>query len=408
MEHTNFVLTVACICFLIADIQAYQSDSSRGRSRQLTGAQRTRSNVQPNQDNFATRYGRFLSLFTLVKFPNEGCRTPTGDNGTCLTAAECQGRTGTASGPCANGYGICCVFIATCGETAKENQTYFVNTGYPSQYDSPGSCQLTLLKSKLDICQFRLDFDQFALMGPEAVNNICNNDQFIVSGGTPVPIICGLNSGNHMYIDAGVGMTNPIILTAVTTGPGFPRSWKIRVSQIPCYTSYKAEDGCLQYFTGVSGQVQSYNYDPTTGLQLSNQDYSICIRMERNFCGIQYTQCPDTVNNRSQSFTLSGNSALAVQAMVGSQGANSCPSDYIIIPCASNVGRAVNAVPACQDRLCGGTFGAEVSLNPATVQSTVKPFRINFHTDNVEAPTDIGNKGFCLNYVQQPCTTMIT
>lgn len=75
------------------------------------------------------------------------------------------------------------------------------------------------------------------------------------------------------------------------------------------------------------------------------------------------------VNNRSQSFTLSGNSALAVQAMVGSQGANSCPLDYIIIPCASNVGRAINAVPACQDRLCGGTFSAEVSLNPATVQS---------------------------------------
>jgi hypothetical protein len=55
-----------------------------------------------------------------------------------------------------------------------------------------------------------------------------------------------------------------------------------------------AEDGCLQYFTGVSGQIKSYNYDPGAGLQLSRQDYSICIRMERNFCGIQYTACLDS------------------------------------------------------------------------------------------------------------------
>ena len=59
-------------------------------------------------------------------------------------------------------------------------------------------------------------------------------------------------------------------------------------------TVLPAEEGCLQYFTGVSGQIKSYNYDPGAGLQLSKQDYSICIRMERNFCGIQYTTCPDT------------------------------------------------------------------------------------------------------------------
>lgn len=54
-----------------------------------------------------------------------------------------------------------------------------------------------------------------------------------------------------------------------------------------------ADDGCLQYYTGVSGKIKSYNYDPMTGLQLSNQDYSICIRSERNFCSIQYSTCTD-------------------------------------------------------------------------------------------------------------------
>ncbi len=54
-----------------------------------------------------------------------------------------------------------------------------------------------------------------------------------------------------------------------------------------------ANDGCLQYFTGVSGQIQSFNYNSGTGLQLSNTDYSVCVRMERNFCGIQYQACND-------------------------------------------------------------------------------------------------------------------
>lgn len=58
----------------------------------------------------------------------------------------------------------------------------------------------------------------------------------------------------------------------------------------------------MQYFTGVSGQILSYNYDPNTGLQLSNQDYSACIRMERNFCGIQYTVCEDIDEGMASKF----------------------------------------------------------------------------------------------------------
>jgi hypothetical protein len=44
---------------------------------------------------------------------------------------------------------------------------------------------------------FRLDFDQFNIAGPESVDNMCNNDQFIVAGGNPAPAICGINNGNH-------------------------------------------------------------------------------------------------------------------------------------------------------------------------------------------------------------------
>lgn len=95
------------------------------------------------------------------------------------------------------------------------------------------------------------------------------------------------------------------IQQVITSGPTFPRTWRIRVTQIPCGSISKADQGCLQWFTGVSGRVKSFNFDTKTGRQLSNQDYSICMRTERNFCGIQYTACPDQCKIFEEYFSAS-------------------------------------------------------------------------------------------------------
>lgn len=174
--------------------------------------------------------------------------------------------------------------------------------------------------------------------------------------------------------------------------------WRIRITQIECSSISRADAGCLQYHTGVYGKVKSFNFDFNVGKQLSNQDYSICIRPERNFCSIQYTACADTSgylfsfllsnqfvvgrsfiqniiiqidSNRSRSFTLSGNSNMAVSSMVGggSQGTpNSCVNDWLLIGCA----RVADRLPpsnTCEDRICGGVFNAEVSSVEKTVIS---------------------------------------
>ncbi len=84
-----------------------------------------------------------------------------------------------------------------------------------------------------------------------------------------------------------------------------------RVTKSSCQTTQKhlklwewlslfcllAPEGCLQYLTGITGTFQSFNYVDATRLMLSNTDYTVCIRAERNFCGIQYTACPDTGNS---------------------------------------------------------------------------------------------------------------
>jgi len=68
------------------------------------------------------------------------------------------------------------------------------------------------------------------------------------------------------------------------------------------------------------------------------------MRTERNFCSIQYTVCPDSSGtNRSRSFTLSGNSNAAVMAMIGgglSTTPNSCPNDWLMVPCAKVAGKS--------------------------------------------------------------------
>ncbi|KAK2576364.1 hypothetical protein KPH14_005713 [Odynerus spinipes] len=394
----------------------WQTNENRSEGSHDSQTRRFQTSLPQNvRSASSNREKRLFPLFTVVRFDNNACGGLNGENGTCIAASECSQRGGISSGVCANGYGVCCIVMISCGQTSNDNNTYFVNPNYPSSFDGTESCQLTLSKSHPDVCQFRLDFVQFVIRGPEPINNLCTYDQFIVSGGNPVPTICGNNNDNHMYIDVGIGQTNPVTLTFVTSGSSFARSWKVRISQIRCSTIYKAEEGCLQYFTGVSGQIKSFNFDPTSGLQLSNQDYSICIRMERNFCGIQYMPCPAEGTmvpgsgsgqmSRSNAFTLTGNTqGTQIASMTGA----ACQTDWLMIPCATNAGRPPSMMTTCVDRLCGGTFNAESqNLNSSSVISTVKPFRLIFHTDAVEAPNDVGNRGFCLNYIQQPCTTKL-
>lgn len=91
--------------------------------------------------------------------------------------------------------------MSTCGGIVRENGTYFVNPNHPENFEGSGSCQLTVMKQSPDICQIRLDFDHFSIAGPEIINHICNTDQFLVSGGSPVPTICGTSHGDHSMLN---------------------------------------------------------------------------------------------------------------------------------------------------------------------------------------------------------------
>ena len=58
-----------------------------------------------------------------------------------------------------------------------------------------------------------------------------------------------------MYIDAGAYSTSEATLSAAFVGTATARKWKIKVSMVECGSLALPPQGCLQYHTGIAGQV---------------------------------------------------------------------------------------------------------------------------------------------------------
>jgi hypothetical protein len=118
---------------------------------------------------------------------------------------------------------------------------------------------------------------------------------------------------------------------------------------------FRPPDTCLQYLTGLTGRITTFNYASTTDNHLNNQVYSVCIRPEAGFCCINYMVCA----NEPMGMTLD-----PIQ-MAGTD--DSCLTvDYISIPesstvCDQTAGTGINS------RYCGlalnPTMGAMVNTN---------------------------------------------
>lgn len=88
------------------------------------------------------------------------------------------------------------------------------------------------------------------------------------------------------------------------------------------------------------------------------------------FLNYYYTSIFSLENNRSRSFTISGNSNNPTGSMVGGGTQvtqNTCINDWLLIGCMRSVDR-IPPLAACEDRVCGGTFSAEVGTIQRTVQ----------------------------------------
>ena len=88
----------------------------------------------------------------------------------------------------------------------------------------------------------------------------CADEFFLVTGGSAVPPICGVNNAQHVIYsvtpDSGPSQLS-VILSVQSTQSSNARLWNMRVYQYECTSPVLAPVGCLQHFTGASGMVRT-------------------------------------------------------------------------------------------------------------------------------------------------------
>jgi len=343
-------------------------------------------------------YGQsYFPFFSAVRYQNSACLTTNGDSGTCLLGSDCQKKGGQGhEGDCPTSALTCCSFKFTCGGTTGQNETIFVNPSYPKGENGTDTCQVTIEKQP-NVCQLRLDFEEFTLAQPDE-NGLCTTDSFMVrtTVGERLPILCGENGQQHIYIDMGRGSANPVVLSVVSNGDRVTRKWKVKINMIPCNNLEMAPSGCLQYFRSPTAVIKSFNYGPKIeerARYLSNLRYTSCIRVEENFCAIKWET--DGGSNDSFNFgvpllTDAGN-GIENEAATGSLCSR---DDYVGIDQGSNDG-----IGPGDDRFCGNRL-----LNSNVVISRSKPFQLKVKSNHDHRQNGFySQQGFSLRYVQLPC-----
>jgi len=382
-----------------------------------------------------------IGIFNVVKFPNDGCVSGNQNrNGTCYTAEECSARDGTASGSCADGYGVCCIISISCGETSTENCTYITqdSTTSPNFNSGPSgtrACTYTICPRDTTIRRVRFDLANFqiaapygivgneaalfgggppvvtgtALIGPQPGTNIgnCNTDSFSITGtgGGPYPTICGMNTGQHMFSDTDGS-------TCITASFSFgmesaTRSYSIHVTQYAEGDTMGGPSGCLQYFVGVEGVVRSFNWqgraDLVSSIHLANQKYEACIRGNVGYCRICWAE---TMTYAAGAGGGSFSVGLSVQAATAESAAGTdCATDYIEIPQgrAVAIAVAVDDMDIGPDRYCGRLLNiARDLVVSTTVCSSIRPFRLGVNFDKTEAIGAAGNNMANVNELSAP------
>uniref|UniRef100_A0A182NVI9 CUB domain-containing protein n=1 Tax=Anopheles dirus TaxID=7168 RepID=A0A182NVI9_9DIPT len=350
-----------------------------------------------------------LSVFHIISFANVPCvprRQPstldTVDRlaetshwaGVCYREQECALLNGTPMDSCAGGFGVCCVFRFGCDGRTEQNVSYFHSAQYPAPATEALPCGFTLVLQRT-VRQVLLEFLFFELQPPQLGN--CVEDQFIVSVQNDqrvYPVLCGINSGQHMYLDIDRAYSHRLYLSAVFNS-NQPRAFLVKITQL---TTPRAPAACLQFHEDVSGVIKSFNYDNNSILvtnrkasYFNNLNYAICIRRQIMFCNVVIAN-KDTTHGKENIFQIvniaEDGSSLVPPNQAGVE-LFSCPDDFI----------AINFVRLCGERLNDGSLVADASVNKPVTYTSAGPIVIAVRTDQ-----SIVGRGFKLTYTQLVCT----
>jgi len=259
-----------------------------------------------------SRDGKGFSLFSVVNFPNLACTTAMSNEmrGICVTAEECNGRSGTASGNCAAGFGVCCfTTVDDLTATVVNNMTYLVNPGYPSAHAEVTTAlnYQYSIQAKANTAAIRLDFHTGVFTQPVAATGACGNVDTVTTEtasatATGTHTLCGVLTGQHIYLDNS-GVANNLNRISIELGvSAVARTWKILVQIIEDGNPgiVGKPTGCLQWFTGASGTVSSFNHNNGGALGVLNDDsYRLCLRPEPGSNCVEWREAGGAVDSFS-------------------------------------------------------------------------------------------------------------
>merc|ERR1712008_614789 len=272
------------------------------------------------------------------------------------------------------------------------NVTYIQNEGFPTAVlnTAPVTAASTVftVEGGANICQVRFDFESATVFeGPDG--GVCGGDQDeITVGQTSRSIgsftnLCGTLTGQHIYVEND-GANPAATLTIATSDTVLARTWKILVRTIECDSPAKAPGGCLQYFTGTSGNILSLN-SGTAGALLDDLLYNVCIRREAGMCSYTVREARSGTGATPDAFTVGTDTAAGV-------GLAQCPAAHIVIP-----NSAVTSPEYCGVAL--SNTDDDTTASPVT--GTGPQFQIRVVT--TAANTGVAGTGFDLVYAQVGC-----
>lgn len=262
------------------------------------------------------------------------------------------------------------------------NSTYIANIGFSTTSNTgvtSGTCAYTVPYVNGDICQLRLDFQTFVTAKTNPSSTTTDTFAAVGPTGSDPPTISGFNTGYHMYVETSRSTTSSVLtMTLGSTDTTTIRRWNVRVDQIECSNTLLAPTGCTQYFTGLSGTITSYSYQAgTTGLELTDQRMTICIRQGVSNCRIEYSSTTST--------------SFIVGAAIADSETTACAIGAVLIPQVITSGTYLFS--------CNMVFADDDgAATPGTVTQSA-PFKLIYRTVATIAAT-----GFSLNYVQRGCS----
>ncbi|KAL1373490.1 hypothetical protein pipiens_005164 [Culex pipiens pipiens] len=338
-----------------------------------------------------------FSLFNVVNFENAPCVARQGNlgsplQGICYHEVQCSQLGGVPMDVCAGGFGVCCVFQLGCNDQTAQNISYFQSPGYPTAVRTKLTCSLTVAL-RWNTRQVLLELIFFE-MGPPREGN-CLEDQLIVTVQNThrqYPILCGINSGQHLYLQVDREYSHFLYLTAVSNSDE-PKAFNIRIIQL---AELQAPEGCLQYFTGVNGYIKSFNYDDHSVLvtrrepgYLNNLNYAICIRRTPNFCSTTFSNVNEYgEENAFQLVNFDEDGASLTRPNTAGVEIYNCPDDFV----------ALNYLRLCGERLNDGATSEDYGQNAPVVDDSGGPIVVPFRSNE-----ELVGRGFKLMYKQEIC-----